>query len=35
LIGGKPDAAAQPVAKPAPQQQRRMSIDDIESDVPF
>jgi single-strand DNA-binding protein len=35
LIGGKPDAAAQPVAKPAPQQQRRMSIDDIESDIPF
>jgi single-strand DNA-binding protein len=35
LVGGKPDAAAQPVAKPAPQQQRRMSIDDIESDIPF
>jgi single-strand DNA-binding protein len=35
LIGGKPDAAAQPVAKPAPPQQRRMSIDDIESDIPF
>jgi single-strand DNA-binding protein len=37
LIGGKPDAAAahrEPVAKPAPPQ-RRMSIDDIESDIPF